>query len=76
VFITQPRGRRGRFLLLLSGVVYAGSLLSSPLPSCWTWSLIVAHTTRLLNVLVALRGQNDGWAEAAAEIVEHVPEVV
>ncbi|CAM9671117.1 unnamed protein product [Scytosiphon promiscuus] len=76
LFLTRPRCRRGRFLLLLSGVVYAVSLFCSPLPSWWMWSLIVTHTTRLLNVLVALRGHNEGWAEAAAEIVEHVSEVV
>lgn len=75
LFVTQPRCRRARFLLLLSGAFYAGSLLSSPLPSVWTWILIATHTKRLLNVLVALRGQNEGWAEAAVEIVEILPEM-
>ncbi|CAM9391532.1 unnamed protein product [Ectocarpus sp. 4 AP-2014] len=74
--VNQPRCRHVRAFLLATGTIYAVLLHLSPVPSKWAWSLIVTHSTRLLNVLVALRGHNQGVADAAAEIVEHVPEAL
>ncbi|CAM9094041.1 unnamed protein product [Ectocarpus sp. 6 AP-2014] len=74
--VNQPRCRHVRAFLLATGTIYAVLLHLSPVPSKWAWSLIVTHSTRLLNVLVALRGHNQGVADAAAEMVEHVPEAL
>ncbi|CAM9413025.1 unnamed protein product [Ectocarpus sp. 12 AP-2014] len=74
--VNQPSCRHVRAFLLATGTIYAVLLHLSPVPSKWAWSLIVTHSTRLLNVLVALRGHNQGVADAAAEIVEHVPEAL
>ncbi|CAN0552699.1 unnamed protein product, partial [Ectocarpus sp. 12 AP-2014] len=74
--VNQPRCRHVRVFLLATGTIYAVLLHLSPVPSKWAWSLIVTHSTRLLNVLVALRGHSQGVADAAAEIVEHVPEAL
>lgn len=73
--VKQPRSRPTRAFLLTGGTIYAVLLHLSPVPSKWTWSLIITHSTRLLSLLVALRGHNQGVADAGAEIVAHVPEV-
>ncbi|CBJ25824.1 expressed unknown protein [Ectocarpus siliculosus] len=76
ICMTQPRCRHVRAFLLAGGMIYAVLLHLSPAPSKWTWSLIVTHSTRLLSLLIALRGDNEGVANAAGEIVAHVPEAV
>ncbi|CAN0081839.1 unnamed protein product [Ectocarpus sp. 4 AP-2014] len=73
--VNQPTSRPVRAFLLAGGTIYAVLLHLSPVPSKWTWSLIVTHSIRLLTVLVALRGHNQGVADAGAEIVAHVSEV-
>ncbi|CAM9143837.1 unnamed protein product [Ectocarpus sp. 8 AP-2014] len=74
--INQPRCGHVRAFLLAGGMICAVWLHLSPVPSKWAWSLIATHCTRLLYVIVALRGDNGGVADAAAEIAAHVPEVV
>ncbi|CAM9690885.1 unnamed protein product [Ectocarpus fasciculatus] len=74
--VNQPKCRHVRTFLLARGTIYVVLLHLSPVPSKWAWSLIVTHSTRLLNVLVALQGHAQGVADAAAEIVEHVPEAL
>ncbi|CAM9368768.1 unnamed protein product [Ectocarpus sp. 8 AP-2014] len=71
----QPRCRHVRVFLLATGTIYMVLLHVSDVPSKWTWSLIMTHSARLLSLLVALRGDNEGVADAGAEIVEHVQEV-
>ncbi|CAM9368693.1 unnamed protein product [Ectocarpus sp. 8 AP-2014] len=74
--VKQPRCRHVRVFLLAGGTIYAVLLHLSPAPSKWTWSLFMAHSARLLSLLVALRGDNEGVADAAAEVVGHVLEAV
>ncbi|CAN0270901.1 unnamed protein product [Ectocarpus fasciculatus] len=73
--IKQPRCRHVRVFLLATGAIYPVLLHVSAVPSGWTSSLITIHSTRLLSLLVALRGDNETVAEAAEEVVEHVQEV-
>ncbi|CAN0274642.1 unnamed protein product [Ectocarpus fasciculatus] len=73
--IKQPRCRHVRVFLLATGAIYTVLLHVSDVPSGWTSSLITIHSTRLLSLLVALRGDNETVAEAAEEVVEHVQEV-
>ncbi|CAN0239238.1 unnamed protein product [Ectocarpus fasciculatus] len=71
----QPRCRHVRVFLLATGAIYTVLLHVSDVPSGWTLSLITIHSTRLLSLLVALRGDNETVADAAEEVVEHVQEV-
>ncbi|CAN0362114.1 unnamed protein product [Ectocarpus fasciculatus] len=73
--INQPRCRHVRVFLLATGTIYMVLLYVSDVPSGWTSSLIMTHSTRLLSLLVALRGDNETVADAAEEVVEHVQEV-
>ncbi|CAM9670838.1 unnamed protein product [Scytosiphon promiscuus] len=71
---TRPSYMVVRFFLLLSGLAYAGSLCFSPGPYLWKGGLIVTHNARLLNLLVSLRGRNEGRVDAAAASAQHVRE--
>lgn len=74
--VKQPRCRHVRVFLLAGGTIYAVLLHVSPVPSLWTSSLIMAHSGRLLSLLVALRGDDEGVADAAAECVGHALEAL
>ncbi|CAM9094110.1 unnamed protein product [Ectocarpus sp. 6 AP-2014] len=74
--VKQPRCRYVRVFLLGGGTIYAVLLYLSPVSSGWTSSLIMAHSGRLLSLLVALRGDTEGVADAAAEGVGHVLEAL
>lgn len=64
----RPSYRVVRCFLLLSGLAYAVSRCFSPGPFLWRWGLIVTHSTRLLNLLVSLRGQHERRVDAAAAV--------
>ncbi|CAM9859168.1 unnamed protein product [Ectocarpus fasciculatus] len=63
--ISQPRCRRVRAFLLAMGTFHVVVWHLSPVPSKWTWSLVILHSNRLLSLLVFLRGDNEGVADAA-----------
>lgn len=65
---TQPSCRLVRTSLQVSGMAYAILLHFSRIPSIWRWGLIMIHSTRLSNVLVALRSINAGGGVAGAAV--------
>ena len=76
-FYTQPGCTFVRAALLTSGVLYAGVLLCLiPGPSKWRWLLAFTNSTRVLRLLVALRGEGQGVADAAVEVTGHVADEV
>lgn len=74
-FYTQPGCRLVFAVLLGGGVFYALLLLFLvPAPSKLRWGLVLSHSTRLLNVLVALYGEGQSVTDAAVELAAHVPD--
>lgn len=57
---TQPGGRLMRASMLIGVPVYAALLCAVSIPLKWHyWSLVVARTTRVLNLLASLRTQSE-----------------
>jgi len=75
-FVTQPGCVFVRASLLAGGVVYGIVLFLVPGPSKWRWLLASTYNTRVLHLLVALRGKGEGVADAAVEMTDHVADEV